>query len=374
MRSPVKISSLARWVPTRRGQEVAAAHRREDPAQDPELAERGGPRRDDDVAGERDVAAAADGDAVDARDHRLVELADAQDRLLRDAGVGDHAGRAEGREHGQVEVLVAAGAERAVAGAGDDDDADRVVVARPGERLLEVEVGLPVERVELGRPVHRQRRDRPVALDEQRLVGADELRRHREACSRPRSRIAARRRSISSGSKLRPCHPRAASASISQPSAATASAISRVGPPQAPHRVAVDAADVGGELGAERQQLGVRHDVVDEADAQRLLRVDEVAGEAHLARAAHADRLDEQDRAAPARLQADAGVGVAEQRALGGDEEVAVERDLQAAGDRRPVDRPDQRDLQRRDRPAAARGLGRRPPAAHDAAGRCRAP
>ena len=111
-------------------------------------------------------------------------------------------------------------------------------------------------------------------------------------------------------------------------------------------------------------------DVVDEPDAQRLLRVDEVAREAHLARAAHADRLDEQDGAAPARLQPDARVGVAEQRALRRDEEVAVERDLEAAGDRRPVDRPDQREAQRRDRPAAARGLGRRPPAAHDAAGR----
>jgi hypothetical protein len=29
-------------------------------------------------------AGAADGDAVEARDHRLVELADAQDRLLRE--------------------------------------------------------------------------------------------------------------------------------------------------------------------------------------------------------------------------------------------------------------------------------------------------
>ena len=51
----------------------------------------------------------------------------------------------------------------------------------------------------------------------------------------------------------------------------------------------------------------------------------------------------QQHRQPPARHHADAGVGVAELGPLGRDEEVAVERQLEAAGDGDAVDRADQR-------------------------------
>ena len=72
-------------------------------------------------------------------------------------------------------------------------------------------------------------------------------------------------------------------------------------------------------------------------------RVEEVAGEAHLLRPAHADGLGEQHGEAPARHHADAGVRVAELRPFRRDEEVAVERELEAAGDGGAVDRADDR-------------------------------
>ncbi len=59
--------------------------------------------------------------------------------------------------------------------------------------------------------------------------------------------------------------------------------------------------------------------------------------------ASHADRLLQQHREAPSGHHPDTGVGVAEARPLGCDEEVAVERDLESAGDRGPVDRADHR-------------------------------
>ena len=97
--------------------------------------------------------------------------------------------------------------------------------------------------------------------------------------------------------------------------------------------------------------------VVDEPEGERLGGVDEVAGEAHLPGAAHADRLGEQHRHPPRRHDAEPGVGVAELGALGRHEEVAVQRQFEPAGHRGAVDRPDQRLAQRRKRPAAAPAL-----------------
>ena len=56
-----------------------------------------------------------------------------------------------------------------------------------------------------------------------------------------------------------------------------------------------------------------------------------------------ADRLGEQHGEPPSRHDPDAGVGVGEAGPLGRDEEVARERDLEAAGDRGAVDRADHR-------------------------------
>ena len=122
-------------------------------------------------------------------------------------------------------------------------------------------------------------------------------------------------------------------ASISQPSVVGVDLV--VGAADLAHAGLVVADDVGGELAGERDQLVVGHHVVDEAELERLVGVEEVAGEAHLARPAHADRLRQQHGQPPTRHDADAGVGVAEAGPLRRDEEVAVERQLEAAGDGR---------------------------------------
>ena len=92
------------------------------------------------------------------------------------------------------------------------------------------------------------------------------------------------------------------------------------------------------------------HDVVHEAPRQRGRRVEEVAGDAHLARPPVPDRLREQHGEPPAGHDPDARVGVGEAGALRRDEEVAGERDLEPAGHRGTVDRADHR----------LRGLGER--------------
>ena len=76
---------------------------------------------------------------------------------------------------------------------------------------------------------------------------------------------------------------------------------------------------------------------------ERLVGVEEVAGEAHLPGPAHADGLGQQHGEAPARHDPDPGVGVAEAGPLGRDEEVAGQGQLEAAGDGDAVDRADQR-------------------------------
>ena len=106
-----------------------------------------------------------------------------------------------------------------------------------------------------------------------------------------------------------------------------------------------------------RDQVGVRHDVVDEPEGERFVGEHEVAGEAHLPGPADADGLGQQHRESPARHHADAGVRVAELGVLAGDEEVTVERQLEPAGDGDPVDRTDQRLA---DPAGTARGCRRR--------------
>ena len=97
----------------------------------------------------------------------------------------------------------------------------------------------------------------------------------------------------------------------------------------------------------EAEQVLVGDDVVHEPPVERRPGVDEVAGRAHLPGPADADGLGQQHREAPPGLDPDPGMGVGEAGAVGGNEEVAVERDLEAAGDRRAVHRADDR-LRRR--------------------------
>ena len=104
------------------------------------------------------------------------------------------------------------------------------------------------------------------------------------------------------------------------------------------------------------------HDVVDEAPCQGVAGVDEVPRGAHLAGPPDAHGLGEQDRQAPQGMDADAGVGVGEAGPLRGHQEVAVEGQLEAAGDGHAVDRPD-------DRLGGGKGRGRWSPDAAASAG-----
>ena len=100
------------------------------------------------------------------------------------------------------------------------------------------------------------------------------------------------------GSNISLLHCRESRASISQPGS-----LGRdlgVGAADLAHARLVVADDVGRQLAGERQQLVVGHDVVDEPPLQRLVGRHEVAGEAHLAGPAHADRLRQQHGEAPA--------------------------------------------------------------------------
>ena len=89
----------------------------------------------------------------------------------------------------------------------------------------------------------------------------------------------------------------------------------------------------------ERQQFVVRHDVVDEADPQRLVGVDEVARDRQLGRFAHAHRTWQQCSETPRGDDVQARVRVGEARPLRGHDERAAERELERAGDARAVDR-----------------------------------
>jgi hypothetical protein len=71
------------------------------------------------------------------------------------------------------------------------------------------------------------------------------------------------------------------------------------------------------------------HHVIDEPPFERGLGVDEVPRGTHLPGASDADRVREQHRQSPQRVHPDPGVGVGEPGPLRGDEEVAVERQLE---------------------------------------------
>ena len=117
---------------------------------------------DDDVARERQLEAAADGDAVDRGDHRLraVEVArDAPERRPRVALDVTAVGRPRGRD-----LEVVAGAERPLARPGEDRDPHVGVVAEVLPDLGELEVGLEVQRVHHLGAVQRDVRDPPALL------------------------------------------------------------------------------------------------------------------------------------------------------------------------------------------------------------------
>ncbi len=99
------------------------------------------------------------------------------------------------------------------------------------------------------------------------------------------------------------------------------------------------------------QQRLVGHHLDHQAPVAGRLGVDVVAGEAHAPGPVGADQLRQPHGQAASGHHADPGVGVGEASPLRGDEEVAVERDLEAPGHGGAVHGRDDRRLVRRDHP-----------------------
>ena len=121
-------------------------------------------RRHDEVAGQRQLQAAAHGEAVDRRDHRLVEVPE----------FGEP-GEPSGTVVGVVLLApvrglqVPARREYLLARSGDDSCAQRIVVAQPGERLAQGAAGCRIDRVDLG-AVERDLQDGPAPLRSHRVL------------------------------------------------------------------------------------------------------------------------------------------------------------------------------------------------------------
>ena len=119
-------------------------------------AEAGAVGGDHDVAGQRDLEAAAGRHAVDGGDQRLGAVVAARDR--REARARSDALLAVGRRLGR-RLEVVAGAERPVAGAGDDRHPGVVVALEVVEDLDQLGVRVRVQRVHPLGPVERHVRD-----------------------------------------------------------------------------------------------------------------------------------------------------------------------------------------------------------------------
>ena len=96
-------------------------------------------------------------------------------------------------------------------------------------------------------------------------------------------------------------------------------------------------------------RLASRHDARDQAGALGLGRVHHAAGEDQVHRLGLADRARQPLRAADARDDAELDLGLAEFRVVGGDDEIALHRELAAAAERKARDRRDHRLARARD-------------------------
>ena len=118
---------------------------------------------------------------------------------------------------------------------------------------------------------------------------------------------------------------------------------------------------LGGQLAPPHQrrleQLVVGDDAVGEAELERLLGEDRVADQVHLERLVGADQARQPLGAAEAGDDPELDLGLAEDRRLGGDPDVAGHRQLAAAAERDRVDRRDRRDAALAE--LAQQGVGR---------------
>ena len=109
------------------------------------------------------------------------------------------------------------------------------------------------------------------------------------------------------------------------------------------HRLLREAREALGHLQRALEVLAGGHDLGHQAHRQRLVGVDDPAGEDQVQRAAHPDDARQALRAAVDERHAPAALGEAERRALGGDPQVAPQRELEAAGQAPAADRGDRR-------------------------------
>ena len=110
-------------------------------------------------------------------------------------------------------------------------------------------------------------------------------------------------------------------------------------------RTAYDAAPTNddGPLAGRGVDVGGRHDLVGEADGERLLGVDEATAEDDLLGARGADEARQALRAAGARDDAEEDLRLAELRVVGDDAEVARQGELAASAEGVAGDRGDDR-------------------------------
>ena len=201
-----------------------------------------------------------------------------------------------------------------------------------------------------------RRLDAAGACDAQ---GPARRRRRPQLGADPARCLSARRSSARASRRRRPGLP-------SRPRSRTARRTSR---PRRPRFAAVVAAErpVGEILHQPQRDRALRReearrlarlvehrvvDGVDEADAQRLLRVDDAAGEDQLLGDAETAHAREPLRAAPARDDPEIDLGLAELRSARRVADVARERELAAAAERKAVDRSDRRLRHRLEQPA----------------------
>ena len=103
----------------------------------------------------------------------------------------------------------------------------------------------------------------------------------------------------------------------------------------------------GGQAQGERQEVGMGHHVVHEAEPEGLVGGDEGGGGRHLPGLAHPDRPRQQGGEAPRGHHPEGGVGVGETGLVGGDHERGAEGDLQGARHAGAVHRADDGRAQR---------------------------
>jgi hypothetical protein len=145
---------------------LRAAVAGDDPQRDLGQPQPGRPRRDPARAGHRDLAAAAEGVAVDGGDDRLAEALDEVAHPVPGLGEGARGLRRQPRELADV----GPGDERAVAGAGQHDGPDLVVGPEIGERRGQGGDRLRVQGVEHLRPVDGDRGHRSGPFDQDPIV------------------------------------------------------------------------------------------------------------------------------------------------------------------------------------------------------------